>query len=176
MRLPRYPTLTPLIHTFWQGTDPKSSLGPHWEQPGRSIVDNHLVDIPSPSASISEDASKPEDQQKFTDVQRWYFTDPHHPELPESTRRPAILRKQMRWTDLETYVRSASSLHTFQVANPEDAKDPRGDIVIRYLEELRKGIKEIENDNEGGNGEKGDEETLVVEWPLTLVLAKRSAA
>ena len=39
-RLSRYPTATKLINQYMQGSDPKNSLGPYWERPGRTILDN----------------------------------------------------------------------------------------------------------------------------------------
>ncbi len=48
-RLPAYPSLTPLITDYAQGTDPATSLGPHWQRPGRTILENHLLDVPEPS-------------------------------------------------------------------------------------------------------------------------------
>ena len=39
-------SLDRLITAHAQGKDPASSLGPHWQQPGRSILDNHLLDVP----------------------------------------------------------------------------------------------------------------------------------
>ena len=47
-RLSNYPSATALINDYAQGKDPTNSIGPYWEQPGRSIVDNHLLDIPHP--------------------------------------------------------------------------------------------------------------------------------
>lgn len=64
MRLSRYPSLTPLINAYSQGSDPSTSLGPHWEQPGRSIIDNHLREIPGAS-SVIPDAFSSEDRVYF---------------------------------------------------------------------------------------------------------------
>ena len=50
-RLSRYPTATKLINQYMQGSDPKNSLGPYWERPGRTILDNHLLDVPPPDAA-----------------------------------------------------------------------------------------------------------------------------
>ena len=47
-RLPKHhPSLTPLIITYAQGSDPATSLGPHWQQPGRGILVNHFLDVPA---------------------------------------------------------------------------------------------------------------------------------
>ena len=70
----------------------------------------------------------------------------------------------MTYENLENYLRSFSALHTFQEQNPEDAKNPEGDVAKRFLKVLKKGIEE-----EGG---KPDE--LIIEWPMTVILAKRS--
>jgi hypothetical protein len=60
-----HPSLTPLITQYAQGSDPANSLGPHWQQPGRSILDNHLVQVPSATDVLPD---------KFSDFQRVYFT------------------------------------------------------------------------------------------------------
>lgn len=60
MRLTRYPSLTPLISGYVQGI-----LGPHWEQPGRSILDDHLRRIPA-----ANDVAP----NKWVDESRLYFT------------------------------------------------------------------------------------------------------
>ena len=64
-RLPRYPETTRLINEYAQGTDPEKSLGPHWERPGRTILDEHLQDIPDPETVVPG---------KFKDFERVYFT------------------------------------------------------------------------------------------------------
>ena len=63
-RLTRYPTLTHLINEYSQGKDPVTSMGPHWEQPGRSILDNHLLDVPKGNA-VAPDAFEDEDRVYF---------------------------------------------------------------------------------------------------------------
>ena len=63
-RLPRYPEATKLIHEYSQGTNPEKSLGPHWERPGRTILDEHLKDVPDPESVVPG---------KFTDFERIYF-------------------------------------------------------------------------------------------------------
>lgn len=66
--------------------------------------------------------------------------------------------------NFEAYLRSFSALHTFQQSHPDDAMNPEGDITKRFLQRLRKGIE----------GEGGNPEEIVVEWPVTGILAKRS--
>lgn len=64
-RLTNYPKLTPLISQYSQGSDPEKSLGPHWQQPGRSIVDNHFLDVPKATDVLPD---------KFKDWEHVFFT------------------------------------------------------------------------------------------------------
>jgi hypothetical protein len=63
-RFTHYPSLTPLITAYGQGTDPKTSLGPHWQQPGRSILDNHMLAVPDASSVVPG---------AFTEFERIFF-------------------------------------------------------------------------------------------------------
>lgn len=153
-RLSNYAGATPLIQQYSQGSDPVNSIGPYWEQPGRSIVDNHLQDIPDPSSVVSG---------AFEDFERVYFTGSHHAGLPSP--RPVILRKTMSWDDLLAYFRTFSSLHSYHELHPEDLKREDGDIAVRFLERLKALV-------ESEAGAVGD--TVDVEWPLALLLARRA--
>ena len=59
-----YPNLTPLIKEYAQGDDPLTSLGPHWQQPGRTILENHLVEVPAADAVVPG---------LFSDFERVFF-------------------------------------------------------------------------------------------------------
>ncbi|KAI5117619.1 hypothetical protein M0805_001219 [Coniferiporia weirii] len=157
MRLSRYPTLTPLIHAYSRGTDPKDSIGPYWEQPGRSIVDNHLQDVPAAENVVPG---------AFRAEERVYFTGSHYPTLPSP--RPVILRKKTTWGGFEAYLHSFSALHTFRAQNPADAARPEGDVAARFVKQLKEGVRGVGAEN---GVEDGDE--VEVEWPLALVLVKR---
>ncbi|KAI0343842.1 S-adenosyl-L-methionine-dependent methyltransferase [Trametopsis cervina] len=154
-RLSRFPSATKLINEYAQGSDPLTSLGPHWERPGRTIVDEHLVAIPDPNEVVPD---------AFRDFERVYFTGDHHPSLPHT--RPVILRKKMSWDDLMSYLRTFSSLHTFQEKHPDDRLNPDGDIAERFLNRLKEDVAR----QDGKAGEDVD-----VEWPLALILARRRA-
>lgn len=71
-RLSRYPSAAPLINAYSQGADAENSLGPHWERPGRTILDEHLVAIPDPDAVVPG---------KFQDFERVYFTGESAPSM-----------------------------------------------------------------------------------------------
>jgi hypothetical protein len=65
MRLTNFPSLTPLITDYFNGTDPRNSIGPYWEQPGRSILDGHLLKVPSATEILPD---------KFSEFERVFFT------------------------------------------------------------------------------------------------------
>ena len=86
----------------------------------------------------------------------------------------------MTWENFENYLRSFSSLHTYQAQNTNDVKRQDGDIVKRFLDKVKDGMRDVDNIS-GAKREPGGEVALVadlsgeveVEWPLALVLAKR---
>ena len=65
-RLPAYPHLTAAIdHYSTSKQDPTTSVGAYWQQPGRSILRNHLVEVPEPK------------REMFEPLERVYFTGEH---------------------------------------------------------------------------------------------------
>ncbi|KAJ7623185.1 S-adenosyl-L-methionine-dependent methyltransferase [Roridomyces roridus] len=154
-RLPQYPHLTPLISEYagTQGTNPYTTLGPHWE-PGRKILANHLLDIAPPSTG-------------WDDVTRVFFTGEHYPELPEP-HLPAMMRKTMTWggAGLHGYLKTFSALQSYHEAFPEDLERADGDIATRFLRTLMEKA-------EVPLGEEGENATVEVEWPLALVIARK---
>lgn len=157
-RLSGRPTTTQLINEFMQGSDPKNSIGPYWERPGRTILDNHLVDIPDPAQVIPG---------KFSAFERVFFSGAHNPALPNA--RPVILRKTLTWEELKGYLYSASALHTFNERNPEDVRRPDGDLATRFCLALKEEVARVE-----GKEVPKEEDTVDIEWPLTLILARKA--
>ena len=91
----------------------------------------------------------------------------HYPDLPSP--RPVILKKKMTWDDLLSYFRTFSSLHTFHEKYPEDLINPQGDIAIRFWNSLRDLVSE-----QDGKQHVGNDDEIEVEWPLALILARRT--
>jgi len=171
-RLTRYPSLSPIITQYIQGTDPANSLGPHWE-PGRAVLDNHLRTIPS-AASVVPDA--------FAEEQRLYYTGSYYPELPSPL--PVILRKKVTWEGFYAYLQSFSSLHTFLERYPEDPKHSGGTIAQRFMQTLKAEMEQLDKEastlTEGSlssatvpKEESSEDGEVEIEWPLALVLVKR---
>lgn len=70
------------------------------------------------------------------------------------------------------YFRTFSSLHTFHEKHPEDLDNPRGDIAVRFWNNLKRVV--AEEDEKRDSEVPGNEEEIDVEWPLALILAKRA--
>jgi len=157
LRFPKYPTLTPLLSHFFQGTDPLTSIGPYWQQPGRSILDGHLVAVPDARDVVPG---------AFKDFTRCYFAGTYYPHLPSP--KPILMRKRMTWHDLYGYFRTASALHTFLERNPEDAARPEGDLGMRFWKALLSGASAQDG------AVVQPEDAVEVEWPLALILVKRA--
>ncbi|EPT02506.1 hypothetical protein FOMPIDRAFT_1118218 [Fomitopsis schrenkii] len=153
-RLPRYPALTPLIHEYSQGTDPLQSLGPYWERPGRTILDEQLAAVPDPRVAHAPGA--------WADFERVYFTAPHHA-LPAA--RPAVLRTRTTWAGLLDYLRTFSALHTMKAAVPE-----AHDVEVRFWQKLREEVARLEDRAEL----VPEDEEVEIEWPMAVLLARRA--
>ncbi|EIM83771.1 S-adenosyl-L-methionine-dependent methyltransferase [Stereum hirsutum FP-91666 SS1] len=174
-RLSHHPRLTPLIHAYAQGSDPATSLGPHWEQPGRRIVDGHLMGVPEPWVVTGAGEKGEGEGEGWEDFRRVFWVGSHHPSLP-TPHLPILLRKRMSWSSLLDYLGSFSSLHTFKQRYPEDEGKEGGGIERRFLGVLREGVRE-DLEREGGQGEgegEGEGEEVDVEWPMAVILVRRA--
>ncbi|KAJ3575402.1 hypothetical protein NP233_g1124 [Leucocoprinus birnbaumii] len=182
-RLPQYPSLTPQITAYAQGADKLTSLGPYFERPGRTILERHLVDVPSPHQILGEGG-------KLIQEERVYFAGDYHKDtLPVAQTLPVIMRKEMRWRDLLGYFRTFSSLHKYHDVYPEDKSAPHdgrfkedlelikegdidvngGDIAVRFWKDLREGAVAKDKD-----AKVGVDDPVIVEWPLAVILVSKA--
>jgi trans-aconitate 3-methyltransferase len=163
-RFTHWQQLTKMIREYSQGSDPETSLGPHWERPGRTIVDSHFDTIPMPT---KEDG--------FRDVRKVWFTLPHYTSGEDVETHPTILKKKTNWEGLEQYLRTFSSLHTFHECYPEDKRlrvrdlegvyrPNEGDIAQRFLGRCQDVLR-----NDGVLME----DEVEIEWPLSIFMAIR---
>ncbi|MCJ1244956.1 hypothetical protein MMC30_002157 [Trapelia coarctata] len=149
-----HPRATEIVNKYADGKEERM-LGPYWQQPGRSIVQNKLRDI-KPSA------------EEWEDVQRIEYE-------PAAYGRNAgdgamFLEKRMRLMDCENYVRTWSSYHGWQETFPESLKREaggNGDIVDEMFDEIRKTEPAWQNDKHWL------EQEVDIEWPSGLILARR---
>ncbi|PPQ92736.1 hypothetical protein CVT25_015357 [Psilocybe cyanescens] len=180
-RLPQFPSLGPKITAYAQGTDPRASVGSHFQRPGRTIVERHLVDVPEPSIY----------GVKLEPLQRVFFCgDDIPPFIPkDSPIHPVIMQTDMKWRDLLAYFRTWSALHTYHERYPEDLTHPEdtrfleedlsiesedtadirgGDIAIRFWKDLREGAAKA-----APGTAVGINDIVRVEWPLALILTRK---
>ncbi|KAG6906881.1 hypothetical protein DXG01_011502 [Tephrocybe rancida] len=186
MRLPEYPTTTPLITAYAQGKDAVTSLGPYFERPGRTILEDMLTAVPDPTLM----KHVVDVRGGLSHFERRYFAGLHYPtHLPPPSPaqvKPIEMRLEMRWRDVLGYFRTWSSLQTYHERFPEDLErvDERfpedivddsspddvdvsgGDIAVRFWKDLREEAKK-------SGGRFGVDELVSVEWPIALLLTKK---
>ncbi|QRW06586.1 methyltransferase domain protein [Ceratobasidium sp. AG-Ba] len=153
LRFKGKPSLDHLISKYSHGED---SLGPYWEQPGRSILEGYLRKVPVPTSPPWDAAS----------IRRVYFVGTHEPAL-EGEKHPVILSKYLSWDAFQQYLRTWSSLHNYLASHPDD-KDSQGkDIVDRFVNGVREKGEEL-----GGELEEW-RQGFTAEWPLALILLRK---
>ncbi len=148
-----YPKASKLLHETAYGAS-KDLLGPYWQQPGRSIVQNYLRDIKPP--------------QDEWDVDRREY-DPTTSTLQPKEGR-FVMEKRMSVAMNMEYVRTWSSYHGWQETHPDKkAKSAggKGDVVDEMFEEM----KEAEPQWCGQENWRGKE--VDIEWGTALVLARK---
>lgn len=150
----KYPYLKPLISDYHEGGD---QLGPYWEQPGRSIVEGLLREVPAATEVCPS---------TFTEFQRSFFSSPHITDVPKPL--PVILKKKMTWSDLLQYFKTSSALRNFHEKHPEDLARSDGDISERFLSQLIRTV-------EGRESCKiiPEKDQVQMEWPLGLLQTRK---
>lgn len=87
------------------------------------------------------------------------------------------MRKLVTWDGLQAYLRTFSSLYTYQDSHPGDSElrtglsnrpdsGKGGDIVERFWWKLKERVSEE-------TGEPATDE-IEIEWPLTMIMFKKS--
>jgi trans-aconitate 3-methyltransferase len=66
----------------------------------------------------------------------------------------------MTWGNLLGYLNTTSAYHAYCKAFPEDLQNPEGDMNIRFWNKLK--------------GDATGEDEVTVDWPLAMILAKRT--
>ncbi|KAJ7771208.1 S-adenosyl-L-methionine-dependent methyltransferase [Mycena olivaceomarginata] len=113
-RLAQHPELTPLITAYSQGTDPATSLGPHWE-PKRKILDNHFLDVAAPATGWAD-----------------------------LTRDVILRKRMTWGGGLANYLSTYSSLHRYHDRFPADRERADGDIATRFRRTLMEATASVE--------------------------------
>jgi len=148
------PTATMITEQYAYG-DEERLLGPHWEQPGRSIVQNILRDLQPPASD-------------WNNIQRIeYEPATNGPESGEGT---MFLRRKMKLGDCENYVRTWSSFHAWQRQHPHAKRRQEGgegDVIDEMFERIVASEPRWQTD---GDWKDVD---VDIEWGSGLILARR---
>lgn len=78
------------------------------------------------------------------------------------------MRKQTAWIDLQQYLRTWSSLHTYHERYPDDLERDDGDISARLVRSLMDGVATSKGTP------VNDEDPVDLEFPLALMLATKA--
>ena len=151
--LVKYPKTTKVIKEFYYSSD-KHAMGPYWQQPGRSIVQNKLRAV-----------QPPESEWEVERVE--YEAGTAGPHSGEGT---IFMEQRMTVAQLMQYIRTSSSFHGWQEAHPDRksrSAGGKGDCIDDVFDE----IAQVEEDWK--NDQNWLDKQLDVEWGTGLVLARK---
>jgi hypothetical protein len=119
-----------LIEKFVNGNG-VYDVGSYWQQPGRSILQNHLREI------VHADPTLLTDSKYLVFSGDWYPESKH----PGAEVRDVIMSMPATFEGLEAYLRTWSSVHTYLEKFPDVAamrgKGTEGDVVDRIISKLK---------------------------------------
>ena len=136
-------------------------IGPYWQQPGRSILQNHLREIVQAGPPL------------LTDGQYLVFSGDWYPESkhPGADVRDVIMSQPATFEKLEATLRTWSAVHTYLEKFPDVAgmrgKGAEGDVVDRIISKLKGMLK--------GEGVPEDS-TIIVDVAMVLLLYRKPSA
>ncbi|KAM0749433.1 S-adenosyl-L-methionine-dependent methyltransferase [Meredithblackwellia eburnea MCA 4105] len=145
--LPNHPKSSALIPPYSAGT-----LGPYWQQPGRSIVESLLVPLALPPSPT------------FTSQTRSFFlsdSPSYVPPSPETTH-PLLLTQNWSLKEIEGYLKTFSAAHTYDEKHG-DASDVGREFGRRLGDALKA---------EGVDVDAG--EKILVAWRMGTVEARKA--
>jgi len=97
------------------------------------------------------------------------LSDPKAPHITDvSSPLPTILKKTMTWSDLLQLFKTSSALRNFHDKHPEDLTRSDGDISVRLLLQLVRGVEEQEH-----RQITPEKDQIQVEWPLGLLQVRK---
>ncbi|TXT05962.1 hypothetical protein VHUM_03723 [Vanrija humicola] len=183
LTFPKFPHLNALVTRYHHDS---AGIGPHFAQPGRSIVEGLLDRVPFPVKAEFDSAllaSLPD--VEYTDPSVHPVADPSasnggdewDPQtavrLKAGTKGQWFIHRQWTSKEFEAYLRTSSAVSGYQEKHPEDkakgkAQGGEGDIVDQFVDEVRDALKK--------EGVDFDKEAVHCAYPLVLVLIKKKQA
>jgi hypothetical protein len=148
-----YPGATKVLDEYCYGDH---TLGPYWEQPGRSILRDKFINIVPPSADWSEVTRheyEPGTRGKGSGIGK------------------LLMQKRLKLGEMEGYVRTFSAFHNWAVDHPEKkAKKDGGDGDI--VDEMFDKMVEVEPEW-AAKGDNWRDFELENEWGSAILLARK---
>ncbi|MCJ1303636.1 hypothetical protein MMC08_006446 [Hypocenomyce scalaris] len=148
-----FPKATRILEHYMYGNEDRL-LGPHWE-PGRAIVRNKLRDIKPPTSD-------------WTTIKRIeYEPGTNGPRTGEGT---MFMNRRLTLGDCQNYMRTFSSVHTWQEKHPKRRKREEGgdgDIVDEMFDEMRQAEPGWQVE------ERWEEKEVELEFGSALLLARK---
>ncbi|KAF7451226.1 hypothetical protein A1F99_030030 [Pyrenophora tritici-repentis] len=150
------PIATKVLNDYAYGKE-KKFLGSYWGQPGRSIVQNLLRSVHPPPSG-------------WADIMRIEY----EPEAPANSPTPneKLMFKRMRLGEMEEYIRTWSSVHSWQLEHPDRVRirdGGKGDVVDEMMETMVASDPSLQV-----NGANWQELDIDVEWGSYILLARRN--
>lgn len=150
------PKATKLLMDYAYGDDEKL-LGPYWQQPGRSRVQNKLRDLIPPAGD-------------WDDVKRVEYEPVFRGEGPKPSEDTRFFYDKIKLGDCMNYVRTWSSFHGWQEKHP-DIKSRQeggtGDVVDEMFEAM------VASERKWRRREDWENEVVEMERGSGLLLARR---
>lgn len=149
-----YPKATQILDHYCYGP---TTMGPFWEQPGRSILREKYHDIVPPSSD-------------WEDIERIEYEPATNG--PRSGQGNVLMHKKVKLGEMEGYARTFSSFHNWAAANPERKSRKQGgegDIVDEMFDKMLEA--------ESGwrkQGENWREFEVENEWGSVILLARKT--
>ncbi|MCJ1308237.1 hypothetical protein MMC25_001890 [Agyrium rufum] len=150
-----HPKASDILTSFAYDEHP-DKMGPYWQRPGRTIVQNKLRDIEPPEAD-------------FEEITRIEY-EPAPEKGPGAGEGTMFLSKKMTVENCANYVRTFSAFHGWQEAHPDQKRASEGgsgDLVDEMFEEMRKVEPEWSDKSTWNKTE------VEVEWGSGLLIARK---
>ncbi|CAD6933466.1 unnamed protein product [Tilletia controversa] len=140
-----------------------TNVGGFFEQPGRTILERGLVDVPWPWEVEGCDAAEWDQasaSRSMHSVLSLHTNSEWPPIHNESQAAGQVMDRVVSWDGLERYLRTASAVNNFLHQHPDDKAQHAGrDVVQRFVDRLRENVP-------------SGTETLRLRWPLSLMMVK----
>ncbi|UZJ53050.1 hypothetical protein CBS101457_002370 [Exobasidium rhododendri] len=172
--LPSHPDLASMMMEFMNSHS--ENLGPYWPQPGRSILENLLADVPFPfQLQGGQEDTTTWDENSATRVAHKLASD-GIPDLAwtrgEAREETFRMEQVITFDALNGYFHTSSASMQYFKKNP-DLQAEKPDLIDRHVERLRNLV--LQERSKGVGIEEGlDDDHIRIAWPLGLMMIRKA--